>query len=360
MCNPAELDTDPEDHNNPLPTLTVTTSAVQTPGAPTLSVLTTTSTSVILTWTAPTSGDAPTSYTLQYKNPSYQDFIYNDFTHGLSSGVSAFEFYPSSTDLHYFRIYAENSAGQGAYSNVVSASETGGADGYDVNLLLGVAPTQTVEGAFIDCVDGGMERLAPGKMIPLNDGDADEDGTPDMSDFVSSRSGHYASAPITGIGVDLHTFSGSDSIRFTASGLGAVNLWKTADRTGSVDFNDYSNISSFTLNNGGLSLWMEGVGAGSTLLTVTVKHVHDSTYTEYSDSGYVTVYKADMTVYQTGLHYGQVVPDAIESKGEHAPTPATVNDDYDDHPQTHLADKDDAIAPPSAHPHVRSLARRGR
>ncbi|MDR0956164.1 MAG: fibronectin type III domain-containing protein [Candidatus Nomurabacteria bacterium] len=94
--------------------------SVVAPSAPTLTAATPTSTSVDLTWAAPSStgGAALTGYEIDWSTS-------NSFSTYSSStvGGSTLTYAPANLaagQVYYFRVRAENSAGWGAYSNVLS------------------------------------------------------------------------------------------------------------------------------------------------------------------------------------------------------------------------------------------------
>ena len=90
------------------------------PGAPSNLQATAGDSRVDLTWTAPTTGSAPTSYTIQRSTTSGAET-----TVGSTSGTSYPDTGLANGTTYYYRVLAVNSAGSSAASNEVSATPTG-------------------------------------------------------------------------------------------------------------------------------------------------------------------------------------------------------------------------------------------
>jgi hypothetical protein len=92
------------------------------PGAPTASAGTPTTTTMPLTWTAPTpNGGYPiTDYLVQYKTSNSQTYL--TFTDAVSTALTATVTGLITGTVYNFRVAAINATGTGEYSNIVTAT----------------------------------------------------------------------------------------------------------------------------------------------------------------------------------------------------------------------------------------------
>jgi hypothetical protein len=91
-----------------------TAGAINAPGAPTNFSATVTGSTVVLNWTAPAGGDAPTSYSVQAGSTNGSSDLANFDTGSTATSLTVLNV-PSGT--YFVRIRANNSAGQGGPSN---------------------------------------------------------------------------------------------------------------------------------------------------------------------------------------------------------------------------------------------------
>jgi hypothetical protein len=278
-----------------------------------------------------------------YRDAGYTDFVDSVAIGGLASGY--WNAYSATfgagvlTRRYYFRVRAENGAGPSAWvadDAILFDAQHPDFPQRKIDLDITYLRTNTDEG--IEALPG-----QPGTYIPLNDGDRDGDGIPDMQDGWGANWGLDASASFTPLTVDLSWLgSNCDNCTLVLSyDADALRIWTkdggSARSPTSIhtagDYveggREYTVALLKGLGSGGITtLYVEGIAPsaqpGDKTIGLSV-YGGGAGFAQY-DTVRVTVADVELTAHRTGAFFGIPVGDSVEGKGQADQFVVLVND----------------------------------
>jgi cellulose 1,4-beta-cellobiosidase len=287
-------------------TNTSTAAGVSVPGAITgLTLGSTTSTTLPLTWTLPTTGGAITNITVQYRTPSGSG-NYTIFSAVVSPTATSTTITGLTASTAYdVQVFATNSAGSGTAAQLTNVSTAAGvtAPGAITGLTLGTATTTTLPLTWTNPTTGGaVTAITVQYRTPSGSGSYTV-----ASNAVSASATSYTISGLTaGTAYDVQVFATNSAGNGTAGQLTNVSTASSGSAPGAI-----TNLASGTITSTTVPLTWTAATTGSPTSTTVQYRLHGSgswttatsalsgTATSYTVTGLTAATAYDFQVYAT-------------------------------------------------------------